>query len=147
METISHIRENGRVTIMFNAYEGPPRIARLYGKGTCQRRGGKGLSLFLYNKPADPVVDHDTGSVHEFGSAEYNALLPEGIRHAGSRAAVVLDLIKVSTVRDCHRCFSLPRALCYLPDLRLLCSVVRIQIAPRPTPSVGCRKGGHRPRA
>jgi len=34
VETISHIRENGRVTIMFNAFEGPPRIMRLYGIGT-----------------------------------------------------------------------------------------------------------------
>jgi hypothetical protein len=34
VETISHIRENGRVTIMFNSFEGPPRILRLYGIGT-----------------------------------------------------------------------------------------------------------------
>lgn len=32
-ETISHVRENGRITILFNAFEGPPRIARLHGKG------------------------------------------------------------------------------------------------------------------
>lgn len=33
VETISHIRENQRMTILFNAFEGPPRIVRLYGKG------------------------------------------------------------------------------------------------------------------
>ena len=33
IETISHIRENGRITIMFNAFEGAPRIVRLFGKG------------------------------------------------------------------------------------------------------------------
>ena len=33
VETISHIRENGRITIMFNAFDGPPRIVRLFGKG------------------------------------------------------------------------------------------------------------------
>lgn len=32
-ETIAHIRENGRVTVLFNAFDGPPRILRLYGKG------------------------------------------------------------------------------------------------------------------
>ena len=32
-ETIAHLRENGRITIMFNAFEGPPRIVRLFGKG------------------------------------------------------------------------------------------------------------------
>jgi hypothetical protein len=40
------------------------------------------------------------GSVHEFGTPEYNTLLPEKARHAGSRAAIVLDIVKVSTVRD-----------------------------------------------
>jgi len=35
VETISHIRENGRITIMFNAFDGSPRIVRLFGKGTC----------------------------------------------------------------------------------------------------------------
>ncbi|WP_123042428.1 pyridoxamine 5'-phosphate oxidase family protein [Cohnella candidum] len=33
-ETSAHVRENGRVTIMFCAFEGAPRILRLYGKGT-----------------------------------------------------------------------------------------------------------------
>lgn len=33
-ETVSHIRENGRVTILFHAFEGPARIVRLYGKGS-----------------------------------------------------------------------------------------------------------------
>lgn len=33
IETVSHIRENGRLTIMFCAFEGPPRIVRLFGTG------------------------------------------------------------------------------------------------------------------
>src|SRR5215216_4842189 len=32
-ETIAHIRENGRVVVMFCAFEGPPRIVRLHGRG------------------------------------------------------------------------------------------------------------------
>ena len=32
-ETIAHIRENGRVVIMLCAFEGPPRILRLHGRG------------------------------------------------------------------------------------------------------------------
>jgi hypothetical protein len=28
-ETIAHLRENGRITIMFCAFEGPPKIIRL----------------------------------------------------------------------------------------------------------------------
>ena len=34
VETIAHVRENGRITIMFCAFEGPPRITRLFGRGT-----------------------------------------------------------------------------------------------------------------
>lgn len=32
-ETSAHILENGRLTIMFCAFEGPPNILRLYGNG------------------------------------------------------------------------------------------------------------------
>ena len=32
-ETISHLRENRRITIMFCAFEGSPNIVRLYGTG------------------------------------------------------------------------------------------------------------------
>jgi hypothetical protein len=31
--TVAHVRENGRITILFNAFEGFPRILRIYGKG------------------------------------------------------------------------------------------------------------------
>src|ERR1700754_475111 len=33
-ETIAHLRENGRIVVMFCAFEGPPRILRLHGHGT-----------------------------------------------------------------------------------------------------------------
>ena len=33
VETIAHLRENGRIVIMFCAFEGSPRIVRLHGKG------------------------------------------------------------------------------------------------------------------
>ena len=32
-ETAAHLRENGRIVIMFCAFEGPPRILRLHGRG------------------------------------------------------------------------------------------------------------------
>ncbi len=32
-ETIAHLRQNGRITIMFCAFAGPPLILRLYGTG------------------------------------------------------------------------------------------------------------------
>jgi Pyridoxamine 5'-phosphate oxidase len=33
VETIAHLRENGRIVIMFCAFAGPPRIVRLHGTG------------------------------------------------------------------------------------------------------------------
>ncbi len=37
-ETISHLLEpnNGRITILLNAFEGAPKIVRLWGKGKCR---------------------------------------------------------------------------------------------------------------
>lgn len=34
VETIAHLRENGRITLQFCAFEGPPMIFRIQGKGT-----------------------------------------------------------------------------------------------------------------
>jgi hypothetical protein len=33
VETIAHLRENGRIVIMLCTFEGPPRIVRLHGRG------------------------------------------------------------------------------------------------------------------
>ena len=33
IETVAHLRENGRITLMFCAFEGPPKIVRLHGLG------------------------------------------------------------------------------------------------------------------
>lgn len=32
-ETVAHLRDNGRIVLMFCAFEGPPRIVRLHGQG------------------------------------------------------------------------------------------------------------------
>ena len=33
VETIAHLRENGRITLLFSAFDGPPKTLRLYGRG------------------------------------------------------------------------------------------------------------------
>src|SRR5215831_9430116 len=33
VETIAHLRENGRIVVMFCAFSGPPKILRLHGQG------------------------------------------------------------------------------------------------------------------
>jgi hypothetical protein len=34
VETIAHLRENGRIVVMFAAFDGPPKILRLHGRGS-----------------------------------------------------------------------------------------------------------------
>ncbi|KAH7330583.1 hypothetical protein B0J17DRAFT_157152 [Rhizoctonia solani] len=69
VETISHLRENGRITIMFSAFKGSPRIVRLWG----------------------------TGIVHELGSSRYEELIPPADRLPGSRAAIEVKIHKVGS--------------------------------------------------
>ena len=67
-ETIAHLRENGRITLMFCAFGGPPNIVRLHGLGR-----HVGLT--------DP----------EFAS--YRGLFED---HPGTRGVVVVDVERVS---------------------------------------------------
>jgi Pyridoxamine 5'-phosphate oxidase len=39
VETIAHLRENGRIVVMLCAFEGPPRIVRLHGRGEVVEAG------------------------------------------------------------------------------------------------------------
>src|SRR3954462_15112381 len=39
IETGAHVRENGRITLMFCAFEGRPLIVRLYGRGRVVQPG------------------------------------------------------------------------------------------------------------
>jgi hypothetical protein len=68
IETIAHLRENGRICVMFCSYDSRPRIVRLHG----------------------------TGRVAMPGSADYDDLVSRHPDHPGTRAAVVVDLTRVS---------------------------------------------------
>jgi predicted pyridoxine 5'-phosphate oxidase superfamily flavin-nucleotide-binding protein len=41
-ETAAHLRENGRICVMLCAFEGPPRIVRLHGRGEVIRADDPG---------------------------------------------------------------------------------------------------------
>ena len=53
-ETIAHLRENGRITIMFCAFEGPPNIVRLHGHGRVVEPGERGFKTLRRRFPAEP---------------------------------------------------------------------------------------------
>src|SRR5437762_4953537 len=44
VETIAHLRENGRIVIMCCAFTGPPKIVRLHGTGRVIRPGEPGFA-------------------------------------------------------------------------------------------------------
>jgi Pyridoxamine 5'-phosphate oxidase len=47
IETIAHLRENGRIAIMFCSFEGGPKIVRLHGIGTPVQQGDEGFAEAL----------------------------------------------------------------------------------------------------
>ena len=68
VETIAHVRDNGRITLMFCAFSGPPRIVRLYG----------------------------TGRVTEVGEDRYDELAADFPAIRGARAVITVEVDRVS---------------------------------------------------
>src|SRR3954447_5342930 len=56
VETIAHVNENGRLTIMFCGFEGPPRILRLFGRGEVVLPGDPDFDELVGLYPALPGV-------------------------------------------------------------------------------------------
>jgi Pyridoxamine 5'-phosphate oxidase len=69
VETIAHLRDNGRITIMFCAFDGKPLILRLYGRG----------------------------EVLPVGEPDADALLPRFGSFPGVRSVIRVRLDRVST--------------------------------------------------
>ncbi len=53
-ETIAHLRENGRIVVMFCAFSGPPRIIRLHGTGVAHFPGDDGYAALDAEAGFDP---------------------------------------------------------------------------------------------
>jgi hypothetical protein len=68
VETIAHVRENGRLTLMFCAFAGPPKIVRLHGRGVA----------FTPEAP------------------EFAALAAHFPARRGTRSVIVLDVERIS---------------------------------------------------
>ncbi len=68
IETIAHVRENGRIVLMFCAFEGRPQIIRLHGRGR----------------------------VTMPGDDEFEDLIGQFGEHLGVRSVIVVDVSRVS---------------------------------------------------
>lgn len=67
-ETIAHLKENGRIVLMFCAFEGAPKIVRLHGRGEAL----------------------------EIGTAEFEALAPRFAKLSGARSIIRIALDRIS---------------------------------------------------
>ena len=68
IETAAHLQENGRIVIMFCAFDGPPKIVRLYG----------------------------TGKFHSLDSREFDRWKHRFGNHVGVRGMVEVNLTRIS---------------------------------------------------
>jgi hypothetical protein len=68
VETIAHLQENGRICLMFCSFTTKPRIVRLHG----------------------------TGRIELPGSPEFEDLVSRHPGHPGTRAAIVVDVTRIS---------------------------------------------------
>ncbi|WP_437021150.1 pyridoxamine 5'-phosphate oxidase family protein [Streptomyces sp. enrichment culture] len=56
-ETIAHLRENGRITLMWCAFQGPPNIVRVHGRGEAVLRDDPRFGELLARFPdIDPTL-------------------------------------------------------------------------------------------
>ncbi len=68
IETVAHLRQNGRITILFCALEGRPLVVRLYGRGGVV-------------EPCDP---------------EWGGLIAEFPEYPGVRSVIVVDVERIA---------------------------------------------------
>ncbi|MFE5488242.1 pyridoxamine 5'-phosphate oxidase family protein [Streptomyces sp. NPDC056527] len=57
-ETVAHLRENGRITLMWCAFQGPPNIVRVHGRGEPVFRDDPRWEGLLAHFPAIDVTRH-----------------------------------------------------------------------------------------
>ena len=55
IETIAHLRENGRIVLMFCAFENKPRIVRIHGRGAVVERDDKAFAQLATSFAADDL--------------------------------------------------------------------------------------------
>lgn len=53
-ETVAHLRENGRIVVMFCAFDGKPQIVRLHGTGTVHTREEARFGELAAHFPENP---------------------------------------------------------------------------------------------
>ena len=68
IETVSHLKENGRIALMFCNFQGPPKILRLHGRGR----------------------------VIEMNDAEFSPLVAHFPAYEGTRAIILIEISRIA---------------------------------------------------
>eukprot|EP00211_Chloroparvula_japonica_P007987 CAMPEP_0119134804 /NCGR_PEP_ID=MMETSP1310-20130426/17888_1 /TAXON_ID=464262 /ORGANISM="Genus nov. species nov., Strain RCC2339" /LENGTH=313 /DNA_ID=CAMNT_0007125637 /DNA_START=59 /DNA_END=1000 /DNA_ORIENTATION=- len=83
VETVAHLRENGRITLMLCAFEGDPYILRLYGTG-------------FHVEPSDPAFSHLTSLFESCAKASTIFTGKDNVSHAHKvRNYVVIRVYRI----------------------------------------------------
>ena len=75
IETVAHVRDNGRIVLMFCSFDGPPRIVRLHGRAR----------VVTADEPAFDDIE-----------ASFARRTTPGPRPIGARSTIVTDVDRVS---------------------------------------------------
>ena len=112
-ETIAHVRENGRIVVMFCAFSGPPRILRLHGHGEVVVAADPGFEELAerceFEMPAVPearraIVRVDVERVADACGYGVPLMTYEGLRpHSGAWAAKKLRVGGPDALLDYQR--------------------------------------------
>jgi len=89
VETVAHLRENGRIVVMWSAFDGPPRIVRVHGTGRIVQLDDPEFAALASTFPAMATVDTtaDNGPQESTGRPG---------PPVGARCVVVVDVERVA---------------------------------------------------
>jgi hypothetical protein len=109
IETVAHLRQNGRITLMFCAFEGRPLIVRIYGRGRVVEPGDPDWDGLIAHFPEYPgarsvivvaverVADSCGFAVPLF---EYQGERPQLLAHAETKGPEGLAAYRARTNRS-----------------------------------------------
>jgi hypothetical protein len=105
-ETIAHLRENGRICVMFCSFEGPPRILRLHGRGEAIIAGDPRFDELLEaGRFEDPSIPEARRSI-----------VHVDVERVGDSCGYGVPLMSFEGLRDHHALSSAKRVRTMGPD-------------------------------
>jgi len=98
-ETIAHLRENGRITLMFAAFSGRPSIVRLYGQGR----------VVLVDDPEFTELRSTFAKARTVGQRSAILVEVDRVQESCGYAVPLMDFVADREVLDLHQLKKGPR--------------------------------------